>query len=352
MLAAETRSVSPAQWNGPAPTGGVGVPASRLDELLQRIKAALSPLEQGLLLRELDGVSGGRGESSALLQAPGQTALAAKGRAAPRFDAGDLYGASGKPQLGDVRQTNFGDCYYVATLGAVAMQQPGIITRAIRYDAKTQSFNVTLHDANGRARTINVTQREVASNIAQGGGSRRDDGVKNAPIWPDLMEVAYAKMLDTNHRNGLSEGYTDLGNGGWPKDGMEAVTGREGREVKFDQSFLESRSNALNEVGTQVAAALKSGRPVTAWSVGETDNRSWLGKWRGDAVEQDGLVDNHVYTVTGAYKDASGNWQVQMRNPWGSNAMVGEGRDTNSAFITVPLDTLVRTGGLESFQVG
>ncbi|QAY76284.1 C2 family cysteine protease [Sphingosinicella sp. BN140058] len=328
---------------------------SPIAALVDQVRAEANPVQQGALIRALDALSGGRAETDALLRngAPGQTAPAAKGKSAakPKYDGSSLYGASGKPQLRDIRQSNFGDCYYVATLGAVADKAPATIQKAIRYDAKSQTFKVTLHDTNGKPQTFTVSQKEIDSNIAMGGGSRRDDGAAKAPIWPDVMEVAYAKMLDTNHKDGLAQGYKDLGDGGWPKDGMEAITGREGREVKFDQSWFESRGHALDEVGKQAADALKNDKPVTAWSVPESDSRSLWGKMTGAAIEQDGLVDNHVYTVTNVYKDGSGNWQVQMRNPWSHN-QVGEGKDSNSAFITLPLDTLVRTGGLNSFRIG
>jgi hypothetical protein len=323
----------------------VAADASPTAQLVQQIHATRDPMTQGALLRDLDVLSGGRAQSEALLDRAAPTRLATpdSGGAAkgPRFDRSDLYGASGKPQLADIQQSAFGDCYYVATLGAVAKQSPGTIRQAIDYDPSTRTFSVRLHDSNGRPRTIEVTQAEIANNIAMGGGSRRDDGVANAPIWPDVMEVAYAKMLDTNHADGLGQGYTDLGDGGWPKDGMEAVTGREGSEIRYDKSWLiESKSHAMDEVGNAARDALRNGKPVTLWSVPESA-----------VAAQDGLADNHVYTVTSVYKDKNGDWQVQLRNPWSSN-MVGEGYDKPGAYITVPLERLVDTGGMNSMRVG
>jgi hypothetical protein len=62
------------------------------------------------------------------------------------------------------------------------------------------------------------------------------------------------------------------------------------------------------------------------------------------------LVDNHVYTVI-SLSQAGTDWNVTVRNPWGANLGVGEGQDTASAAMTVSLQRLVTTGGLESFQV-
>ena len=68
-----------------------------------------------------------------------------------------------------------------------------------------------------------------------------------------------------------------------------------------------------------------------------------------DPITQDGLVDNHVYVVHSMVKNGL-DWNVTLRNPWGTNTGVGEGKDTASATMTVSLKLLVDTGGLESFD--
>ncbi len=344
-------------------TGGAG--GSRETSLLQAYHNSGSAVEQGSILRSLDNASGGRQQTDAWLRddnknvGPSQTAkpTAAKNGppvpTAPKYYGSSLY-ADGGPALSDIRQNSFGDCYYVATLGAVANENPNAIRNAISYDAKTQSFNVTLYDSNGQPQIQNVTQAEIDANIKAGGGSLRDNGVANAAIWPDVMEVAYVKQLDTNHADGLAQGYTEL-NGGLPENALLAVTGSKGHSVKYDEGFLETRGHAMDEVGNQLQTALADNKPVTAWSVQERDSRSIWGKLNGHAIPQDGLRDDHVYTVTSTYKDSNGNWQVVMRNPWAqnnANSTFNEGYHTPSAFITVPLDRLVNTGGLHEFRVG
>lgn len=321
------------------------------EQLVAAVHNAATPTAIGAALRQLDAFTGSRVASAALLRAPGQ-AVPVPTPTPPPFGPGALYGPNGQPSIDDVRQSSFGDCYYAATLAAIAQQNPDLIRNAIRYDPATQTYSVTLHDASGAPQTLTVSQAEIASNIAMGGGGQRDDGVANAPVWVDVMEVAYAKMLDTNHADGLTEGYTDLGDGGWPHDAMRVLTGSEGAAVAYDKGLFESRGHALDEMGTAVQDALNNGRPVTAWSVPERDSRSLWGRITGAENPQDGLVDDHVYTVTAIARDANGNWQVTLRNPWAHNNAVGENADSNSATITVPLDRLVRTGGLESFQVG
>lgn len=342
--------------SGGSPGDLIASLADPVSALLQKFAASPSGVEQGALLRALDGFTGGRQATDALMRgdiAPQQSVPAAGGKTAkaPAYTDQNLYGKGG-PRASDIQQDSFGDCYFVATLGAVAQENPAAIRNAISYDAKTQSFNVRLYDSAGKARTINVTQAEIADNVKQGGGSTMDNTGTTARGWPAVMETAFAKMNDSNPKNGLTEGYTAIRNGGWPADAMRTVTGNAGTEVKFSQGMFETRGTALDRMGNAVATALKNDKPVTAWSVPERDSRSLWGQMTGAANPQDGLADNHVYTVQSIAKDANGVWQVTLRNPWGHNMGVGEGKDQKSASMTIPLSELVSTGGLNSFRVG
>lgn len=267
-----------------------------------------------------------------------------------RFDANSLWGAGG-PKRDDIQQDAFGDCYFDATMAAVAQQNPGLIQNAIHYDAKTGEYTVRLYDSNGKPQTIRVTQDEVADNIARRGGSTADNTHQDQRIWPAVMETAFAKMHDSNPADGLDEGYNAVINGGWPKDAMQAITGSKGDEIRYSRSWWEPESMALDSMGRQAQAALANGRPVTAWSVPE-HGQSWLDKILGRPAPQDGLADNHVYNVDRVYQNDKGEWMVTLRNPWNTNMGVGEGKDTASPTIDVPLSTLVDTGGLEAFTVG
>lgn len=271
------------------------------------------------------------------------------GPAAPafRFDAADLYGKSG-PSGADIRQDALGDCYFVATLGSVANQQPNAVRDMIGFDSRTGEFSVRLYDSNGKAQTIRVTQAEVQDNLARQGGSTVDN-TGSGPLWPAVAETAYAKMHDTNPADGLTEGYTAVSNGGWPKDAMRAITGDAGSEITYSKGFFETQGSALEREAKQIDAALANGRPVTLWTVPE--DRGLWDKLTGSQGAQDGLVDNHVYTVERVYQK-DGEWMVSVRNPWATNQNVGEGRDTASATMQVPLSTLADTGGAQAFTVG
>src|SRR5699024_9272606 len=124
----------------------------------------------------------------------------------PKYTDADLYDsqdpyhpeASRAPNQDDIDQDAIGDCYFVATLSAMAQSADGRaqIENAIQYDAGTGTFTVTLYskdaDGNPVPREITVTQEDIQDNIDRGGGSRADND--GGPIWPAVMEAAYAKM--------------------------------------------------------------------------------------------------------------------------------------------------------------
>lgn len=262
----------------------------------------------------------------------------------------DLYGPRG-PRADDIKQDALGDCYFVATLSAVALRHPLLIKNLIDYDRTSHRFIVGLYDIKGKKRYVQVTQLELENNIVRQGGSRMDNTMQRKIAWPAVFETAYAKLYDTKASDGLTEGYVKISGGGWPKDALMAVTGSFGTELRFQRLPRLTRQQSINLFGSRVARALRRHHAITLWSIAERDGRSAIQKKSNAPIAQDGLVDNHVYTVVSMTRSASFRWTVRLRNPWGMNIGVGEGRDTKSGYISVDLDTLINTGGLESFRV-
>jgi hypothetical protein len=315
-------------------------------DILDRLEEALQPTPSPDAAHEIDVGREFAASGSAAPAAPATT----------RFDAGDLYDASGNPRPQDIDQDAIGDCYFVATLAALAGQQPDRIKNAISYDASTGTFTVKLYKEewgwfppgyDTKEVSVKVTQQDILDNLSRRGGSTVDNktGV-DGPIWPAIMETAYAKMHDDNWSNGLDQGYKEI-DGGWAKDAMFAVTGSEGTNYGAI-GLLDSKMNADVLYGV-VSKALTDGRAVTLSTDPESAS---IYQIITKTVPQDGLVDDHVYSVERIYKNASGDVMVELRNPWGSNNNVGEGMDTPNAVITVKLTTLIDTGGLDCFNVG
>jgi hypothetical protein len=284
----------------------------------------------------------------------GQAIVKDKQQPGPRFDEQDLY-AGGKPSATDIQQDRIGDCYFVATLAAVAEKQPDRIRDAIKFDPATGNYTVTLHKEEWgwlppgyqtKEVKVEVTQQELEDNLKRGGGSTVDNkSGTDKPIWPAVMETAYAKMHDDNPSDGLAEGYQEI-DGGWAEDAMFAITGSEGENI--EPMFGGDVGAELMQ--HQISKALDEGKPVTLST--DPENRDLWEMITGGDGKQDGLVDNHVYMVERVYKDSNGEVKVELRNPWATNNNVGEGKDTSSATITLNMKDLIDTGGLESVNVG
>jgi hypothetical protein len=221
-------------------------------------------------------------------------------------------------------------------MGAIAEQQPDRIKNAITFDPKSGNFGVTVYGANGQETKVLVSQADIANNLSRGGGSSLDDNAgRTTPVWPAVIEAAVAKSRDTNHADGLDQGYRALTM--WPSDAMRAITGQNATNI----SAAQAANIGEDRLHDRLTHALASDRPVTLTtnSVETVPNA------------QDGLVDNHVYMVERAYKDKSGNLMLDLRNPWAQNND-SEQPNSNSPVVSVSYDHLVANGGLNQLTIG
>lgn len=250
-----------------------------------------------------------------------------------------LYSGSGpneRPRAQDIQQTSIGNCGFLSAMGSVAEQQPNRIKDSITFDPKSGNFGVTVYDANGQETKVLVSQADIANNLARSGGSTLDDNPgTTTPVWPAVIEAAVAKSRDTNHANGLDQGYQALTM--WPSDAMRAITGQSGTNI----SAAQAANLGEDKLHDRISHSLASDRPVTLTtnSVETVPNA------------QDGLVDNHVYMVERAYKDKDGNLMLDLRNPWSQNND-SELPNSNSAVVSVRYDHLVANGGLNQLTIG
>lgn len=116
-------------------------------------------------------------------------------RKIPHWTDKDLYPY--EPSAADIHQDAIGDCYLAATMGAVANANPQWIKDRIHYNEHTTDFDVTLWNGH-EWQKISVTQHDIQTNIDHHGASWLDNGSPHAPLWPSVLEDAYAKM---NHPN-------------------------------------------------------------------------------------------------------------------------------------------------------
>jgi uncharacterized protein YukE len=212
----------------------------------------------------------------------------------------------------DVRQGGIGDCYLMASLAAIALQDPGVIRRMIR-DNGDGTYTVTLHqNMRGLAAwqpqfypvEVVVTPEFpleggdlVFAQSVDGQGDRQE-------LWTALVEKAYAQA------NG---GYHDI-EGGWGHAAMEAVTGVESQWFSPSSATIDT-----------FADHFEAGNAITASSLGELAIWGENGEIiidipdasdRNPLFQDHTLCENHEYYVTGVDR---ANGSITVRNPWGWN---------------------------------
>ena len=229
----------------------------------------------------------------------------------------DLY--EGDPSSGDINQDAIGDCYLLASMGALANADPQRIKNKINYNPATGEFDVTLWDGQ-QWRHIPVTQADIDANIAARGGSGVDtvnpgEVNRNAALWPAVIESAYAKLKAPGH--GLSDG---IGKPTNTSTALEALTGNRGINLDPTDEWFR----ALN-IDQQITQALENHQPVTIST----------GAVPGSLV---GGHANVVEAIEGTGSDAL----VALRNPWGA--------DNGQPVTTVRLGDLVGTGILDGLR--
>lgn len=191
--------------------------------------------------------------------------------------------ASGRPlfpsgPLGynSAQQGNLGDCFFIASLAAVAGAEPDTLRGSLVRNADGSiGHGLTTH-----ADTLPTTGDGDEYGTTPDGSS-----------WVGHFEKSYADTLG---------GYDKLGEGGWPSDALGWITGRE--PITLSTSSLDDIS---------LTAALSTGRPAVASTPGPLE----IGSRQQELAKQYGVVwqGAHAYAVTGV--DTDGN--VNLYNPWG-----------------------------------
>jgi hypothetical protein len=264
----------------------------------------------------------------------------------PPYMDRDLYGPSGKPQPQDIAQLQLGDCYFVSPLGSLAHQQPERIQNAIQYDADKGTFNVTMYQPRGifnhaKPTQIEVTQADIQKDIALGGASLvgRYPGVKE-PVWPAVMEAAYAKLSEKKDEN-ITQGFDHISHGGWTKDTLYALTGEKSQTI----SASSLKDMKLDDAYTKISTDLKEGRPMLL-------STNPMPEKMNDGLVQGDRGGGHAYMVEGISKDQNGNVALTLRNPWGHNQAPDMGVDIKSPNVDVDLKTILQNGHLQGLDVG
>jgi hypothetical protein len=224
---------------------------------------------------------------------------------------GSLFGSSGQARIGDIDQGQFGDCAFLAALGATFSQQSddsgnqssALINSMIEdngIDSVTgiQSYTMRFF-ANSVAQYVTVDNRLATYNGQIFGASRTN------ALWVPLVERAYAQWREW--REGRP-GYNLIGNGDNLANPLGYVTGR--APINYN----------INSVTfSQLQTALSSGRAVETARTSSSGNTAYI-------------VNYHAYSVTNAYVNGRGEQRVVVRNPWGLDGLTASG-NASDGFI-------------------
>jgi hypothetical protein len=214
--------------------------------------------------------------------------------------AGDPLFSSAGPAANDIVQGDLGDCYFVASLSAIAQTDPN----QIRQDV------VELSDGTFLVRFMNgnkaVYEHVDADLPVNSGGNLvyAQLGAGNS-VWVAIMEKAFAEFRNgansyQNISSGwMSEVYSDLG-------------------IANTNNFYEPNAADLL---SQIQADLTAGDAVT---VG-IDN----------VPSGTPLINDHAYSVVAVEKDSHGNLiGLELRNPWGTVGISGYASNNGDVTVT------------------
>jgi hypothetical protein len=194
---------------------------------------------------------------------------------------GQLFGTSGEPSLSDVNQGAIGDCWWLASMGALAQTEEG----------RNQIRNMIRQNPNGTY-TVSFPDGEQVTvtpsfPIKEAGNTAYAQAAGDPPVvWPLVLEKALAER----------EGSYGPLVGGRASEGMETLTGQESTTYDTGDITQEELQGWLDEGG------------VTASSLTEDDAD---GK---EAYEDGRFIAGHAYVV----QDIGDDGKVRLYNPWGN----------------------------------
>jgi len=180
------------------------------------------------------------------------------------------------PKGTDTAQGALGDCYFIASMAAIANASPQVIKDAIKYNPATETYTVRFYEESGWGGDYKPVYIEVDSYLPTVAGNRNDPayaGEPNGKMWPAIMEKAYAKWKGN---------YDVIGNGGYGAQSMAEITGARSQE-KSPKSMKE------DEVIPYFENAKKSGMAIYAAVENNRQSDAQM-PFRGSGPHRDNLA--------------------------------------------------------------
>jgi hypothetical protein len=221
--------------------------------------------------------------------------------------------ASTGPSITDIRQGNLGDCWVLAGLGAIAIDNPFALRQNV-VDFDDGTYGVRL--GNNFYRVDNDLPVATSSSTAPVYAAL---GLQNS-MWVAVVEKAYA-----HYRTGANS-YASI-EGGW--------------SVDVNRAF-GATSTGDRGISSYSSAAALANEIFNRWNNYEAVTIGFAG---GTIAAGAPLINYHMYTVYSVTRNSSGVvTSITLRNPWGYD---GAGSDGNywDGFVTVTPDQLYNSTG-------
>ncbi|GHE11732.1 C2 family cysteine protease [Streptomyces alanosinicus] len=203
---------------------------------------------------------------------------------------GNLFGPNGVDVKHDLAQGNEGDCWFLASLGAVGQQDPQFFQNHIRQNPNG-TYTVTFYRD---GKPVDVTVDGKLPVRSDGGTAYAE--VRDNVKWVAIYEKAFAQFKG---------GYKSI-DGGWGDEGLDAVTGQSTERLDSDDLSL-----------TDLKSKLDQGYAITT---GSKDNKTLWFFGGSDSTDNHQIVTTHEYVVQHVDTDAHPP-TVTLLNPWGDNGL-------------------------------
>jgi hypothetical protein len=212
-----------------------------------------------------------------------------------------LYGPSGAPAYQDVNQGYLGDCYFLSSLGEIALKDPSAIESMIWSNGNGTYGVRFMVDGQPDYVTVNSELPLMGAGYRWANGSTLEFANGNADNWVGLIEKAYAEL---NAQTGAPHG-RELNSA---SDSYEGITAGDASAITLLTGQSET-GYALNPQDSASALASIMSSLASSWSAGEEVLMSTPPSSNGN------LVGDHMYMITGVNAATD---TFTIRNPWNS----------------------------------
>jgi|GEM_PF-5070274 hypothetical protein len=199
----------------------------------------------------------------------------------------------------DVSQDQLSDCYFLASVAAVAQTHPDSLANLI-HDNGDGTYNVTLYVNGDKLTTSSPKMVKVYPDVPTNAEGRQKyaniQSGNEVEIWVQLLEKAFATLRGS---------YARLDTGGEAHEGMFALTGKKGK-------YYSNPSLSIADIRTRIQEALSNNWPIVA---GTPSGKHPL------RVSYD-IANWHMYYIIG-FKMMDDN-MLEMGNPWGTGNLTGD----------------------------